>query len=125
MQGIDAQTRTVVNTMRDSTRELNEGRQRMDDISHTLDGIVTGAQREADTVDNLTELTRTQLALAEEVESVAGEVRTGAEEVARATREVEAASGEQQARSEALDAGAKVLRELAAELTSVADRFRL
>jgi methyl-accepting chemotaxis protein len=125
VQGIDGQTRTVVNTMRESTRELNEGRQRMDDISHTLEGIVTGAQREADTVGSLSELTRTQLELADKVVAVGAEVRHGAEQVARATRQVEETSVEQQARTQALEEGARVLRELAAELTSVADRFRL
>lgn len=123
--GIDDHTRSVVNTMRESTRELGEGRKHIDDISRTLDSIVDATHREAEKVSSLSELTRTQLELAVEVVAVADDVRRGAERIAEATRTVEAASSEQRRRSVTLEDSARTLSDLAAELDSVAGGFRL
>ena len=123
--GIDDHTRAVVNTMRESTRELGEGRKHIDDISLTLDTIVEATAREAEKVATLSELTRTQLELAVEVVVVAEDVRKGAERIAEGTRAVESASSEQRRRCVTLGDSARTLSDLAAELDSVAGGFRL
>lgn len=125
VDGIDAHTRTVVTTMRESSRELSENRREIDEISRTLDTIVEAARREAEKVAALADLTRTQLGLAEEVVASADDARLAAEQTAAATRNVEEASSEQRGRSLELGASARQLAELAAELDRVAGRFRL
>ncbi len=125
VSGIDDHTRAVTDTMRDSARELSESRREIDEISRTLDTIVEAARREAEKVTSLSELTRTQLGLADEVVNAAEDVRQVADHTVSATHRVEEASSEQRRRSLELGASARQLAELAAELDRVAGRFHL
>lgn len=125
VHGIDEHTRGVANTMRESNRELSEGRTHIDEISRTLDTIVEAARGEAQKVATLSELTRSQLGMADEVVGAAERVRQGADRIAEAIRSVESASSEQRRRSLALDESARQLSNLATELTAVAGRFTL
>ena len=125
VEGIDRDTRMVVDIMRTSTAELGEGRSRLNRIQETLGVIALDARREAEKVSQLSELTRNQLDLAAEVVGVAQEVRAGAERIAEASREAQSASGVQRRHTLALRDSAETLRTLAARLEQTAGRFRL
>lgn len=125
VQGIDEHTRSVVDIMRESTRDLGDGRRDMDEISHALGIIVEVTRREAARVSDLSTLAVGQLKLAEEVVQAAGEVRRVADHNAESTRSVEASFGEQRRREKALEQSSRQLAVLAGELTQVTRRFRL
>lgn len=125
VQGIDDNTRNVVDTMRESTRELGEGRRDMDEISRALETIVEVTRREAGRVSDLSTLAVGQLKLAEDVVQAAGEVRRVAEHNAESTRGFEAAFSEQRRRSQDLERSSRQLAGLAGELAQVTRRFRL
>lgn len=125
VQGIDEHTRSVVNTMRESTRELTSSRANIDDISTTLDTIVEATRREASKVATLSELTRHQLDMSGEMVAVASGARQGSRQIADATRNARITSGEQRARSLSLNDSARQLSQLAAELSEMAGRFQL
>jgi methyl-accepting chemotaxis protein len=125
VDGIDEYTKSVVDTIRESSRDLSESRREIDEISRTLDTIVEAARREAEKVSSLSELSRTQLGLADEVVTAAVGVRRVADQAGSATRSVEDASSEQRRRSLDLGTSARQLADLAAELDRVAGRFRL
>jgi methyl-accepting chemotaxis protein len=125
VEGIDRATRAVVDTMRASSAELDEGRTRLDDIQQTLGGIAEAARREAEKVSQLSDLTRNQLDLVAEVVGVAQAVRNGAERIAESTRQAQSASGVQRQHTLALRDSAEMLRTLASRLELTAGRFRL
>lgn len=125
VQGIDDNTRNVVDTMRESTRELGEGRRDMDEISRALETIVEVTRREALRVGDLSSLAVGQLKLAEDVVQAAGDVRRVAEHNAESTRGFEAAFAEQRRRSQGLERASRQLASLAGELAQVTRRFRL
>lgn len=125
VQGIDEHTRSVVDIMRESTRDLGDGRRDMDEISHALDTIVEVTRREAARVADLSTLAVGQLKLAEEVVQAAGEVRRVADHNAESTRSVESSFGEQRRRGQALESSSRQLAVLAGELAQVTRRFRL
>lgn len=125
VQGIDEHTRNVVDIMRESTRDLGDGRRDMDEISRALDTIVDVTRREAARVTDLSTLAVGQLKLAEGVVQAAAEVRRVADHNAESTRSVESAFGEQRRRGQVLETSSKQLAVLAGELTQVTRRFRL
>lgn len=125
VQSIDEHTRSVVDIMRESTRELGEGRRDMDEIARALETIAEVTRREAGRVSDLSVLATGQLKLAEDVAQAAGEVRRVADHNTESTRAVESAFSEHRRRSQELERSSKQLLTLAQELAQVARRFRL
>jgi len=125
VQGIDEHTRSVVEIMRESTRDLGEGRRDMDEIHGALDTIVEVTRREAARMGDLSTLAIKQLELAEDVTQAAGEVRQVADHNTESTRTVETAFTEQRRRGQALEDASRTLAEIAGELAQVTRRFRL
>ncbi|MCK6573300.1 methyl-accepting chemotaxis protein [Myxococcota bacterium] len=125
VQGIDEHTRSVVDIMRESTRDLGDGRRDMDEITRALDTIVEVTRREAARMADLSALAIKQLELAEDVAQAAGEVRRVADHNTESTRTVETAFTEQRRRGQALEVSSRTLAEIAGELAQVTRRFRL
>ncbi len=125
VRGIDDHTRQLVDVMRESTRELSEGRRDIDDIALTLETVVVGTRREAEKVQDLSSLAGSQVKLCEQVVQAGNEVRRAADTNAETTRVVEATASEQRLRCQDLEKSARVLSSLAGELNAATRRFRL
>jgi methyl-accepting chemotaxis protein len=115
----------AVVSMRESTRELAEGREDMSSIIQSLENITGTAQKGADVVSQISRITRDQLKGAQEMVKAIDNISEVAVSNTRTSEQVSSSIRKQTASMQAMASSAVELTNLSHELQAVVTRFRL
>lgn len=115
----------VVESMRESTQGLNEGREDLMTINRSLEGIMTMIQNAANKVKDISDLSQVQAEGARDMVRAMDEIAKVTHENASGTEEVSAATQEQAASMEEMASSAQELNQLSDELKALISRFKI
>ena len=115
----------VVDSMRESTQSINEGREDLATINQSLEGVVMMIQNAANKVKDISDLSQVQAEGARDMVRAMDEIAKVTHENASSTQQVSAATQEQTASMQEMASSAQELSQLSDELKALIRRFRI
>jgi methyl-accepting chemotaxis protein len=122
---IQAETLKSVESMKDGARDLNEGREVVNQAGLSLEEIIKVVRRVDEITKEIFQLTQKQAQGTEQVVKAVEEIAAVAEQTAAGTQEASASTEEQTASMEEMVTAARELEETAEHLSHLVSRFRL
>ncbi|MBE9536921.1 MAG: methyl-accepting chemotaxis protein [Proteobacteria bacterium] len=122
---IEEESAKAVNSLRESTGLITEGREGLEVTGQILEEIVARAEESKERSSRISKLTVGQLEGSEEMVKAVEEIAKVAEDNAASTQQASAATQEQMASMEEMSSAAQELSELAEETLRIVDRFEV
>ncbi|MBC7792562.1 MAG: methyl-accepting chemotaxis protein [Clostridia bacterium] len=120
-----SESTSAIAAMRESTRDLAEGREDMNSIIQSLENISVTARKGVDVVEQITLITREQLEGAQNMVSAIEDIRNVAGSNAKNTSQATGVINKQTTSMQAMASSAVELTNLSQELEAVVTRFQL
>jgi len=125
VEEIKDESSRVVESMRDSTQGINEGRDDLGTINQSLAGIMQMIQNAAGRVKDISDLSQVQAEGARDMVRAMDEIARVTHENASNTQQVSAATQQQTASMQEMASSAQQLSQLSDELKALVSRFRV